>query len=178
MTDHDGRLVVDGDHAVLVFERRLPFAVEAVWAAITDPAHRNRWMGRTTIDPRAGGFIETVPSGPPLAPDRKRMTGRILVWEPPHVFEHEWNQPILRGERSDGTAEPGVVRYELQPDGAGTLLRFSHRGLSVPNATGFQSGTHAFLDRLEALLAGEPLPNWAQRVTAISGVSPSEREFS
>jgi uncharacterized protein YndB with AHSA1/START domain len=169
VTDHDGRLVVDGDHAVLVFERRLPFAVEAVWAAITDPKHRDRWMGRTTIDPRAGGSVETVASGPPLPPDRKRMTGRILVWEPPHVFEHEWNQAIV---------EPGVVRYELQQDGAGTLLRFTHRGLSVPNATGFRSGTHAFLDRLGALLAGEPLPNWAQRVTEITGVAPSEREFS
>lgn len=169
MTDHDGRLVIDGDHATLVFERRLPFTVDQVWAAITEPAHRNRWMGRTKIDPRAGGSIEMVASGPPLPPDRKRMTGRILVWEPPHVFEHEWNQPIV---------QPGVVRYELQPDGAGTLLRFSHRGLSVPNATGFRSGTHAFLDRLEALLAGEPLPNWAQRVTELSGVAPSEREFS
>jgi len=170
-TDHDGRVTVDGDHAVLHFERKLPFSVEQVWVAITDPAHRNRWMGRTTIDPRAGGSIETVASGPPLPPDQKRMTGRILVWDPPHVFEHEWNQPILRGE-------PGVVRYELQPDGAGTVLRFSHRGLSVPNASGFRSGTHAFLDRLEALLAGEPLPNWAQRVEAISGVAPTGREFS
>lgn len=169
MTDHDGRLVVDGDHAVLHFERRLPFAVEAVWAAITEPIHRNRWMGRTTIDARAGGSIETVAAGPPLPPDQKRMTGRILVWDPPHVFEHEWNQPIV---------EPGVVRYELHSDGAGTLLRFSHRGLSVPNASGFRSGTHAYLDRLTALLAGEPLPNWAERVTSIAGVAPTGREFS
>jgi hypothetical protein len=82
------------------------------------------------------------------------------------VFEHEWHQAIV---------EPGVVRYELHPDGTGTLLRFSHRGLSVPNARGFRSGTHAFLDRLAALLAGEPLPNWAQRYEAISGVAFTER---
>ena len=126
-------------------------------------------MGRTVIDPREGGTIETVASGPPLPPERKRMTGRILVWDPPRVFEHEWVQPIV---------EPGVVRYELIPDGAGTLLRLSHRGLSVPNANGFRTGTHAFLDRLAALLAGEPLPNWAQRVQAISGFAPTGEEFS
>jgi hypothetical protein len=95
------------------------------------------------------------------------MTGRILVWDPPHVFEHEWHQPIV---------EPGVVRYELHPDGdAGTLLRFTHRGLGVPNATGFLPGTQAFLDRLEAHLAGDPLPNWAERYREIAGVSPTDR---
>ena len=47
------------------------------------------------------------------------MTGRILVWDPPHVLEHEWKQPIV---------EDGVVRYELTADGDGTLLRFTHRG--------------------------------------------------
>lgn len=169
MTGEDGVVTVEGDVAVLRFERRLPFPVEQVWAAITEPAHRDRWMGRTVIEPRVGGSIETVASGPPLPPDRKRMTGRILVWEPPFVFEHEWHQPIV---------ESGVVRYELSPDGPGTLLRLTHRGLSAPNANGFRTGTRAFLDRLAALLAGEPLPNWAQRVEAISGFAPTGREFS
>jgi uncharacterized protein YndB with AHSA1/START domain len=162
VTDRTGRLIVDGDYAVLHFERKLPFSVEQVWAAITDPVHRDKWMGKTSIEPRTDGFVTTVASRPPIPPDQKRMSGRILVWDPPRVFEYEWKQPIV---------EPGVVRYELHPDGAGTLLRFSHRGLSAPNASGFRSGTRAFLDRLEALLAGEPLPNWAQRVEAITGAA-------
>ena len=95
-----------------------------------------------------------VATGPPLPPERKRMTGRILVWDPPHVLEHEWKQPIV---------EDGVVRYELTADGDGTLLRFSHRGLGVRNASGFRGGTHAFLDRLEAYLAGDELPDWTIR---------------
>ena len=82
------------------------------------------------------------------------MTGRILVWDPPHVLEHEWKQPIV---------EDGVVRYELTADGDGTLLRFSHRGLGVRNASGFRGGTHAFLDRLEAYLSGDGLPDWTVR---------------
>lgn len=160
MTGSDGKIIVDGDRAVLTFERRLPYPVEAVWSAITDPAKRAQWFGETTIDAREGGSIEMVAAGPPLPPERKRMTGRILVWDPPNVLEHEWKQPIV---------EDGVVRYELIPDGDGTLLRFTHRGLGVRSASGFRSGTHAFLDRLEAHLAGEKLPDWATRRQEITG---------
>jgi uncharacterized protein YndB with AHSA1/START domain len=154
MTVRDGRLTVDGDRAALNFERHLPFPLDVVWSAITDPDEREQWFGVTTIDARAGGSIEMVATGPPLPPERKRMTGRILVWDPPHVFEHEWKQPIV---------EDGVVRYELTADGAGTLLKFSHRGLSVRNASGFYGGSHAYLDRLTAYLAGTELPDWEAR---------------
>ncbi len=130
MSERDGRLTVDGDRAVLNFERRLPFPVEVVWSAITDPHEREQWFGETTIEAREGGTIDMVATGPPLPPERKRMTGRILVWDPPHVLEHEWKQPIV---------EDGVVRYELTADGDGTLLRFTHRGLGVRNASGFSA---------------------------------------
>jgi len=159
----EGVVTVDGDRATLTFERRLRHPVERVWAAITEPAHRDVWMGKTVIDGREGGSIETVASGPPVPPDMKRMTGRILVWDPPHVFEHEWHQQIV---------EPGVVRYELAADGTGTLLRMTHRGLGVPNANGFRPGTQAFLDRLQALLDGTPLPGWLDRYAEIAGHSP------
>jgi NAD(P)H dehydrogenase (quinone) len=104
VSERDGRLTVDGDRAVLNFERRLPFPIEVVWSAITDPDEREQWFGVTTIEPRQGGMIDMVATGPPLPPERKRMTGRILVWDPPNVLEHEWKQPIV---------EDGVVRYEL-----------------------------------------------------------------
>ena len=122
-----------------------PYPIATVWAALTDPAERAAWFGETVIDGRTGGTIEMVAAEPPAAVEAKRMTGRILVWDPPHVLEHEWRQRIV---------EDGVVRYELAEDGTGTLLTFTHRGLSVRNAKGFIPGTHAFLDRLEAHLSG------------------------
>ena len=160
MSERNGQLLVDGDRAVLKFERRLPFSIDAVWSAITDPAEREQWFGETTIEPREGGLIDMVATGPPLPPERKRMTGRILVWDPPNVLEHEWKQPIV---------EDGVVRYELTADGDGTILRFTHRGLGARNATGFRGGTHAYLDRLEAYLTGDALPDWVQRRLEITG---------
>lgn len=159
MTEREGRLTIEGDRAVLTFERRLAFPIQAVWAAITDPEHRNQWMGQTTIDAREGGVIEMMPDGPLAPSEHKKMTGRIRVWDPPHVFEHEWRQRII---------EDSVVRYELSADGDGTLLRFTHRGLGIRNAEGFRPGTHAYLDRLEAQLAGDPLPDWAQRYREVA----------
>jgi hypothetical protein len=126
--DRYGTLEIDGDHATITFRRHLPYPV---------------------IDGRSGGTIETVADEPPAPVEAKRMTGRILVWDPPHVLEHEWRQRIV---------EDGVVRYELAEDGEGTLLTFTHRGLSVRTAKGFIPGTHAFLDRLEAHLSGAALP--------------------
>jgi uncharacterized protein YndB with AHSA1/START domain len=162
--DRHGDLRIDGDHATITFRRHLPYPVATVWAALTDPAERAAWFGETTIDARAGGTIEMVATDPPAPVEAKRMTGRILVWDPPHVLEHEWRQRIV---------EDGVVRYELAEDGTGTLLTFTHRGLSVRNAQGFVPGTHAFLDRLEARLGDTPLPSWTERYAEVAATYPS-----
>ena len=158
-----GTLSVEGDVATLTYRRRLPHPVEEVWAALTDPVRRKAWFGQTTIEPRQGGMIEMMPDDPPAAPDAKRMTGRILIWDPPRVLEHEWLQRIV---------EDSVVRYELTPDGDGTLLVFTHRGLSPKNAEGFAPGGHAFLDRLEALLAGREMPGWNDRYAELAPAYP------
>ena len=57
MSERNGRLTVDGDRAVLNFERRLPFPIDVVWSAITDPDERQQWFGETAIDAREGGMI-------------------------------------------------------------------------------------------------------------------------
>ncbi|WP_116049574.1 SRPBCC family protein [Amycolatopsis palatopharyngis] len=166
MTEYprNGNLHIDGDRATMSFRRRVPYPIEAVWAALTDPDQRASWFGETTMEPRRGGMIEMLPSEPPVPPDVKRMTGRILVWEPPAagrtaVLEHEWNQRIV---------EESVVRYELVADGEATILTFTHSGLSARNAKGFIPGTHAYLDRLEAQLAGEPVPLWSTRYDEVA----------
>lgn len=159
MTERTGTLTIDGDHATMTFVRRLPFPIEDVWAAITEPAQRAVWFGETTIDARVGGTIEMMPTETPAPPEMKRMTGRILAWEPPYLLEHEWRQGIV---------EDGVVRYELVEDGDATVLTFTHSGLSVANAKGFIPGTHAFLDRLETQLAGGQLPTWHDRYQEVA----------
>lgn len=159
-----GELTIAGETATLTYHRRLPHPIAEVWAAITDPARRADWFGETTIEPRTGGTITMLPADPPAADDAKRMTGRILVWDPPHVFEHEWHQRII-GD--------GVVRYELEEDGEATVLTFTHHGMTVPNAKGFAPGEHAFLDRLESHLSGRAMPAWSQRYAELAPSYPS-----
>lgn len=120
MTDSElGTLILEGGTATLRFERRLPHPIETVWAAITEPGARARWFGPSRIDSRPGGLIDTAPDDPPVPEAMKRVQGRILTRDPPHVFEHEWIQPIV---------EPGVVRYDLRADGEATILTLTAPG--------------------------------------------------
>lgn len=165
-----GTVTYEGDAATIVFERRLRHPVDAVWRALTEPEDLAQWyLTEARIEGVAGGRIDYV-SGP----SRLQVTGRILAWDPPRLFEHEWivePQPMLpKGERS-------VVRWELTPDGDGTLLRVIHRGLSRPTASNFVAGVHAFLDRLEEELDGVPLTDWLARVAELrTRYPPLERE--
>jgi uncharacterized protein YndB with AHSA1/START domain len=154
MTLDDGTLTIHGDVAVISFERTLAHPIDVVWAALTDPAQLAQWLGPGAIEARTGGSV-SIAAGPP---DRQlSISGRVLTWEPPHVLEHEWLQAGL---------EVSVVRYELDPAGDGTLLRLTHHR-SVGTGTGGRAGWHAYLDRLLALLDGEPIPAWLERRAAV-----------
>ncbi|MCI4324735.1 MAG: SRPBCC family protein [Thermoplasmata archaeon] len=160
-----GTVVGRGDHATLEFRRHLPYPPEVVWKALTDPPELAIWyLAQGTIDGRVGGTIELV-----AGPSRLRVTGRILAWEPPRLFEHEW-KVAPRSELPGG--EDATIRWELHPEGTGTRLELTHRNLRRPTALGFAPGTHAFLDRLAAHLAGVPLPNWQQRYTQVAPQYP------
>jgi uncharacterized protein YndB with AHSA1/START domain len=166
VTPADGTLVVSGEIALIAFERRLAHPIEAVWAALTDPDERAAWLGPGTVEPRVGGWV-AIRIGPEDRPEPQGMiAGRILEWDPPRVLEHEWIQPGL---------DISVVRYELEADAGGTILRLTHRRSMTPGAIGGRAGWHAYLDRLTAHLAGLPVPVWSERraeVQAAYGEAP------
>ena len=151
MTERDGRLTVDGDRAVLNFERRLPFPIEVVWSAITDPDERAQWFGETTIDAREGGTIEMVATGPPLPPERKRMTGRILVWDPPHC-------PRTRMEAADRRGRRRALRT-APPTATARCCASPTAGSACATRAG-SSAARSLPRPLEAYLTGDALPDW------------------
>jgi uncharacterized protein YndB with AHSA1/START domain len=161
-----GSVEYDGGHATLTFSRWVGHPPEDVWSAITDPKQLQRWyMTRAVITEGKGGSIDFI-SGP----SHFHATGRILRWDPPRLLEHEWKvEP--RPELPSG--EDSVVRWELSPDGEGTRITLTHQRLTGRTATGFAPGVHAFLDRLEAQLSGEPIPDWMGRVVEVRGNYPS-----
>ncbi|MGI0055278.1 MAG: SRPBCC family protein [Thermoplasmata archaeon] len=157
---------VEGDRATLVFRRLLNHPPESVWESITNPARLRTWfVAEAKIDGRVGGSFEMVKN-----PYHLHITGSILIWDPPRIFEHEWNLDPgpyhPEGERS-------IVRWELRAQGGRTLLTMSHRKLSQRTASYFVSGVQGLLDRLAAQLDGTPLPDWPSRVSEARGAYPT-----
>jgi uncharacterized protein YndB with AHSA1/START domain len=164
-----GTVTIEEEYATLRYERQLSHPREVVWKAITDPKELVGWMNtKAVIDGRNGGTIDFVNTVSGF-----HTTGRILAWNPQHVFEHEWHiapNPSL----PDGEPE-AVIRWELkQEDNSNTtLLTLTHRRLSRSISSRFAPGWHAYLDRLEASLNNEVPPDWMQRFAEVKELYPS-----
>lgn len=138
----DGVVETHADRHIVRFERRLAHPIERVWAALTDPAQLLAWLGAAEIELVEGGrfdlrWLNTDERGEPFT-----MHATITRLQPPHLLE------------TSGDAH-GVLRWELQPDGAGTLLRFSST-LAIPEDVlpKLLAGWHYHLDALDTALAG------------------------
>jgi uncharacterized protein YndB with AHSA1/START domain len=164
----NGTVTMEGDYATLRYERWLAYPPEALWKSITDPKELASWFNtKAVIDGRNGGTIDFVNTV-----SRFHTTGRILVWDPPSVFEHEWhiapNPLVPKGEPD------AVIRWELVRDGdSNTILIVTFSRLTKHIALLFAPGQHAYLDRLAAYLDHKVLPDWTKKYAAVKGSYPS-----
>jgi uncharacterized protein YndB with AHSA1/START domain len=149
----EGTLVhVDG-RPVLRFERRYASPVERVWRAVTEPAEMAAWFPSDVDGARAVGSelvftdddqrAEAIEAGEPTRDEGPALRGRVVAFDPPNVFSFTWGTELLR--------------FELTPDGDGTVLVFtqllSHQSVAARNG----SGWHQCLLALDDLLgAGGP----------------------
>lgn len=115
--------------------------IEAVWAALTEPARLSRWLSDVEIDLRVGGMFRILwrPGG--------TMEGVITELTPPLVIAYTWNEPSHEVGES-------VVRWELSQEGDGCLLRLTHTFPLGADATPFVAGWHDFLYPLLAAVDG------------------------
>jgi uncharacterized protein YndB with AHSA1/START domain len=137
-----GELERAGDQATLRFTRRLSHPPAKVWRALTEPDHLAGWFP-TTIDGElaAGAKLSfAFPKELAIPP----MDGEMLAFDPPSLMEMRWGDETLR--------------FELSPDGAGTLLRFSAVFDELGKAARDGAGWHDCLDRLTFELAGQSAP--------------------
>ena len=130
----DGTLETIDGRPALRFERRLPYPVQRVWRAVTEPAELERW------------FVAPVPWTPALGEtfEGEGQRGEITALEEPLLLAWSWGD-----ER---------YRFELRPDGDGCVLVFTHvfdarYGPAAQHAAGWE----AYLERLAAQLAGGQL---------------------
>jgi uncharacterized protein YndB with AHSA1/START domain len=136
MTVYGTYETIDGKPAVR-FERRYPHPVERVWRAVTEPEELAHWFPSSVeVDLREGGRMSfTFPDA-----DMEPTGGTVTELDPPHRFAFLWGDEQLR--------------IELEPDGEGCLMRFTHVLSTREAAARDGAGWHVCLDRLETRLSG------------------------
>lgn len=154
MNKKTGIISVSDKEATITFERHLSHPIEKVWAALTEPEKRAVWFGPTTIEPEKGGTLITTAEGPPAPEEVRKTMATILTWEPPNVFEYK--------EEASNVGST-IVRFELKAKDDMTILLMTNSRLKPEDAHGYAPGWHAFLDRFEASLNKEELPEWGKR---------------
>jgi uncharacterized protein YndB with AHSA1/START domain len=153
-----GQIRIENDLRGVRFERRYDAAPAEVWAALTEPERLARWFARAELDLRVGGHYSLW-----FDPDdaTQQAQGEVLALEPGRVLELSWRHP----EHADS-----VVRFELEPDGAGTILVLDHRALPAEAAPGHAGGWHAHLDSLAAHLGEGGDADWWGRYRELAPV--------
>jgi uncharacterized protein YndB with AHSA1/START domain len=147
-TTTDGTLVTIDGRPALRFERHFRQPPERVWRAVSAPEEMGAWFPSEVIGDRVVGaelvFDDEAQraaaraEGEPTRADGPLIRGRVVVHDPPRVFSFTWGGELLR--------------FELAPEGPGTILVFtqllSHQSVAARNG----SGWHACLDALGRVL--------------------------
>lgn len=128
------------DRGTLMFVRHLPGPIERVWAYLTDPKFLAKWLSDGSVADSVGGEVSL----------EMGATGRVTVYEPPHVLEYTWNELEL----SRGSLADSLVRWELSEEGNGVRLTLTHSKLPESEVTPHGIGWHALLHRLSACVDG------------------------
>ncbi|GAA3595950.1 hypothetical protein GCM10022419_094050 [Nonomuraea rosea] len=127
---NDNLTIHPDGRTTLRMQRRLPHPPAKVWRAITQPEHLAHWFpANITID----GDRITYGFGP---------QGHITELDPPHVFAHTWGDDELR--------------WELHPDGDGSILTLTHTFTDLHGAASFAAGWHTCIQALLAHLDERP----------------------
>ncbi|MDQ3696337.1 MAG: SRPBCC family protein [Chloroflexota bacterium] len=135
----------------LRFERQLLHPAEKVWAALTDPARLAQWLAPGELELTLGGRVSLA-----FTDGDGVIDGRVTAIAPPRLLEFTW---------TDKDDDLGFVRWELMADDGGTRLVLTHtlpesaRPFVLPSLAGW----HLMLERLAALLDGQPLPLSGER---------------
>jgi uncharacterized protein YndB with AHSA1/START domain len=130
----------DEDRWTLVLVRDLKHPPAKVWRALTDPAHLAEWAPFDAD--RNLGAVGPVKLSTVGAPKPQVSETQVKRAEAPRLLEYSWGG--------------NDMRWELEPQGAGTRLTLWHnidKGFISMGAAGW----HICFDVLEQLLAGAPI---------------------
>lgn len=132
----------------LSFQRPYATTPDDLWDTLTSPHRVKRWLADLTGDLRPGGHYR-LDFGDGSDPDQV-TEGTIEVCDPPLSLRVTW---------SFGRQGDSVVEAYLTSDRSTTWLSLRHT-LPTDQAPGYGAGWHAYLDLLEAEIAGTEIPAW------------------
>jgi len=147
-------------------EHVLPGPIERVWAYLTEPDKRAKWLAGGPMELHAGGRVEfkfrhANLSAEKTPPDRSKkyseghsFPSRVTACDPPRLLAFTWG---------DEAGKHGEVTFELAPRGKDVLLVLTHRRLpGRKEMLSVAGGWHAHVGILEDVLAGrEPRGFWS-----------------
>jgi uncharacterized protein YndB with AHSA1/START domain len=144
-------------------ERVLPGPIERVWAYVTEPEKRSKWLASGTIELRIGGRVElkfrfadlSSEKTPADGIDGCEICGRITQCNPPRLLSYTWGNERYASE----------VTFELKEQGNSVLLVVTHRRLGdVGEMVSVASVWHTHLGILTDHLSGLKLrPFWESK---------------
>ena len=134
----EGQLVQVDDNWQVRFTRNLRHSPDKVWRALTEPERLAAWFPTEIIGERTDGaplrFEFRNGEGP-------GFDGTMITCMPPRLLEFAWGEDVLR--------------FELEPDGPGTVLTLTDTIGQLGKASRDSAGWHVCLERLDFALAGE-----------------------
>lgn len=145
MTTPLGTLAREGTDSVITFTRTYPVSAVRLWAAIATQEGIASWLAPGSFEGGENGSLE-LEFG-----DDQTVSGVITVWKPYEELSHSW---VINGE------VPSELTYTLEAGEGSTTLTLVHRKLPDEMAGGYTPGWHAFLDRLDQVLAGREPDSW------------------
>jgi uncharacterized protein YndB with AHSA1/START domain len=132
----------DDGRYLISFKRRLAHPPDRVWDALTKPEELIAWWGDADVDLREGGHFKLRWLNTDEEGNRVEMHATIAKLDPGRLL-------LLDGDVH------GLLRWELAPDGDGTLLSFrSTVELDAEFVTKVPAGWHFHLDALGDHLDG------------------------
>jgi uncharacterized protein YndB with AHSA1/START domain len=147
------------EHGIIEREIHIDATPEVVYQVVSDPEHlRQWWPDEADFEPTPGSTGE-IAFGDRSAPDAKVVALTVVEADPSRRFSFRWVY-------EDGAATPEnslVVTFDLEPRGAGTLLRFTETGFREKgweaavleqNYRDHERGWDHFLPRLATYAAG------------------------
>lgn len=159
------KAIITPNRDAVVCEVQVAAPPERIFQALTSEDQLAQWWNGEggpcrvkswSMDPRIGGTWRCVaydPSGQMVVNGFSEFetSGEIVEFDPPRGLAYTW-----RATFHSIPSHESIVRWELIPEGDGTLVRMTHRALKeLPESSGYADGWPGVLDGLKRFF-GEP----------------------